>query len=508
MAKFRVFDGSTVSWNYPKIINSKREAMTRILFVTSEAHPLIKTGGLADVSGSLPKSLAELSQDVRILLPRYHDIQIPEGSSPLCRLMVDNCPVNLYETHLDASGIIAWLVDCPQYFGAPGNPYVDEQGQPWANIAERFALFCRIAVEVAMNRAHLNWQPEIVHCNDWQSGLIPAFLSQEQHRPTTVFTIHNLAYQGTFPKSTFKSLNIPNYFWNPNGLEYHKSLSFIKGGLAYADQITTVSPTYAQEIQTPEFGYGLEGLLNYRQDSLCGIVNGIDYQQWCPEQDIHISEHYNADNLLKKTVNKLALQQRLGLPVDKKIPLLGLIGRLVDQKGIDLIIDNLEALMKMNIQFVLLGSGVKKYEQALYRLAQKYPEKTAFTLGYDEPLAHQIEAGADIFLMPSKFEPCGLNQMYSQRYGTIPIVRRTGGLADTVTDTIPETIADKTATGIVFDQAESGALLEAIKRSLILYSNKRIWKQMQTSAMNRDFSWEVSANQYLHLYQRLLGNRT
>ncbi len=482
--------------------------MNKILFVTSEAHPLIKTGGLADVSGSLPKALAELSQDVRILLPRYHSIELPEGSIPISTLLVDNCQVSLYETQLDSSGIIVWLVDCPEYFGTPGNPYVDEHGIPWSNIAERFALFCRIAVEVAMNRTHMDWQPDLVHCNDWQSGLVPAFLSQEQHRPTTLFTVHNLAYQGTFPRSTFRSLNIPNYFWNPNGLEYYKSLSFIKGGLAYADQITTVSPTYAREIQTAEFGYGLEGLLTFRKDALCGIVNGIDYQHWNPEQDSYISEHYNADNLSKKQANKQALQQRMKLPIDKKIPVLGLIGRLVEQKGIDFIIDNLEALMTMNIQFVLLGSGAKEYENHLAKLAEKYPEKMAITLGYDEQLAHQIEAGVDIFLMPSTFEPCGLNQMYSQRYGTIPIVRRTGGLADTVTDTIPETIADKTATGIVFDQAESGALLEAIKRALILYSNKKIWRQIQISAMNRDFSWQNSAKHYLTLYQRLIDKKS
>lgn len=477
----------------------------KILFVTSEAHPLIKTGGLADVSSSLSKALAELSQDVRILLPRYHAIPIPENSSPLCSIMVDNCHVNLYQTQLDESGIIVWLIDYPEYFDIPGNPYVDEQGQAWTNIAERFALFCRVVVEVAMNRSHLDWQPDLVHCNDWQSGLVPAFLSQEQQRPATLFTVHNLAYQGTFPKKTFQTLNIPNYFWNPNGLEYYKSLSFIKGGLAYADQITTVSPSYAKEIQTPEFGFGLEGLLSFRKESLSGILNGIDYQQWNPELDPLIEAGYNADTLAKKALNKQALQQRFGLLVDKKIPLIGLIGRLVEQKGIDLIIDNLATIMTMNIQLVLLGSGSKEYENFFSMLVQEYPEKMAITIGYDEQLAHQIEAGADLFLMPSKFEPCGLNQMYSQRYGTIPIVRRTGGLADTVTDTIADTIADKSATGIVFDQAEPGALQEAIKRALILYSNKKIWRQMQHTAMNRDFSWQVSAQRYLDLYQQLIG---
>lgn len=478
--------------------------MKKILFVTSEAHPLIKTGGLADVSGSLPKALAELSQQVRILLPRYHNIAIPEHSEPLCRLTLDDKAVNIFQTQLDDSGIIVWLIDCPQFFGAPGNPYVDEHGQPWDNIAERYALFCRIAVEVAMNRTHMDWKPDLVHCNDWQSGLVPAFLSQEQDRPATVFTIHNLAYQGTFPKKTFQKLNIPNYFWNPNGLEYYKSLSFIKGGLAYADQITTVSPTYAREIQTPEFGYGLEGLLSFRNDALSGIVNGIDYQQWNPETDPSIKQNFNAEGLAGKQANKQALQQQFGLPVDKNIPLLCLISRLVEQKGIDLLIENLPAIIKMNVQFILLGAGAKEYENFLSKLAENFPDKVAITIGYDEPLAHQIEAGADIFLMPSKFEPCGLNQMYSQRYGTIPIVRRTGGLADTVTDAMPETIADKTASGIVFDQAEPGALLEAIKRALLIYANKRVWKQLQRTAMQRDFSWQISAKKYLDLYERMI----
>lgn len=482
--------------------------MRKILFCTSEVHPLIKTGGLADVSSSLSKALAQLSQEVRIILPRYHAIKLPAGNNPVCSLTINNHRADIYEVHLDASGIIVWLVDCPEYFGTQGNPYVNASGQAWSNLAERFALFCRVVVEVAMNRTYIDWQPDLVHCNDWQSGLVPAFLSQEQHRPATIFTIHNLAYQGTFPKSTFQSLNIPNYFWNPNGLEYYKSLSFIKGGLAYADQITTVSPTYAEEIQTTEFGYGLEGLLVYRKEALSGITNGIDYQQWNPKHDGFISEHYNAESLIKKQNNKQALQQRLGLPIDKIVPMLGLIGRLVEQKGIDIIIDNIVAIMAMNVQFVLLGSGIKEYEDHLTMLAIKYPSQMVINLGYDEALAHQIEAGVDIFLMPSKFEPCGLNQMYSQRYGTIPIVRRTGGLTDTVTDTTPETIANKTATGVVFDKPEAGALLEAIKRTLLLYSNKKIWKKIQINAMNMDFSWQVSGKKYLDLYRRAIAKRS
>ncbi|MFA6051707.1 MAG: glycogen synthase GlgA [Methylobacter sp.] len=473
----------------------------KVLFVTSEAYPLIKTGGLGDVSGSLPKALAELSQDVRLIIPNYQSIKTSEDVRFLCSLRIDNRDVDILETRMPETGVIAWLVDCPEYFDYPGNPYVDEQGNPWPDNAERFALLCRIAVEVAMNRAHLDWKADIVHCNDWQSGLVPALLSLEHDRPATVFTIHNMAYQGLFPGIIAASLNLPGQLLHSDGLEFHSMVSFIKGGLAYADRITTVSPTYALEIQTPSLGYGLEGLLTYRKDILSGIINGIDIEQWNPETDPYISQQYGAKSLAKKRLNKSALQNKLSLPVDDNIPVFGLISRLVEQKGIDLLIECLPDMIDMPLQFVLLGNGEHEFEQRLQDLAQLYPDKIAISIGYDESLAHLIEAGADIFLMPSRFEPCGLNQMYSQRYGTIPVVRKTGGLADTVVDTLPETIAKKTATGIVFNEASPGALLEAIKRAMILYSSASIWKQLQTNGMKKDFSWQQSAKQYLALYR-------
>jgi starch synthase len=474
--------------------------MKKILFVTSEAHPLIKTGGLADVLGSLPRALAELSQDVRIILPNYQSLNLTGDVWQVFSLRVDNRQINILETRLPDSDIPVWLVDCPEFFAYPGNPYTDPQGNPWPNNAERFALFCRIAVICAMDKIDQNWKPDIVHCNDWQSGLVPALLSLEKNRPATVFTIHNLAYQGLFPASRMVSLNIPGQLWNPEGLEFHNMLSFIKGGLAYADRISTVSPTYAQEIQTPTFGYGLEGLLHYRSDDLVGIINGIDTQQWNPETDGYIPQRYNLDSLHDKVHNKTALQQRMGLPVNAHVPLFGLISRLVEQKGIDLVMDCLTEMVGMPMQFALLGSGDKAVEQRLQSLAQTYPDKIAVTLGYDESLAHLIEAGADIFLMPSRFEPCGLNQMYSQRYGTIPIVRKTGGLADTVTDTSVETLDNGTASGIVFNDANSGALLEAIKRVMLLHHSTEQWRNMQINAMRKDFTWRNSAEAYLRLY--------
>jgi len=477
--------------------------MKKILFVTSEAHPLIKTGGLADVCGSLPKALAELSQDIKLIIPNYQALKTSENVRFLCSIRVDNRNINILETRMPDSHVTVWLVDYPAYYNYPGNPYVDENGDPWPINAERFALFCRVAVEAAMDRVHQDWKPDVVHCNDWQTGLVPALLSLEHDRPSTVFTIHNMAYQGLFPSNTAATLNLPGKLWHPAGLEFHEMLSFIKGGLVYADHITTVSPTYALEIQTSELGYGLEGLLDHRKEFLGGIINGIDLDQWNPETDPYITQHYTAATLNKKLLNKYELQRRFALPANERIPLFGLIGRLVEQKGIDLILECLPEMVTMDMQFVLLGSGDKGFEKQLQKLAHLYPDKISIIIGYDESLAHLIEAGADIFLMPSRFEPCGLNQMYSQRYGTIPIVRKTGGLADTVTDTLPETLAMHTASGIVFNEVSSGSLLEAIKRTLILYNSPDIWKNMQMNAMKKDFSWQRSAEQYLALYENL-----
>ncbi|MDD5322654.1 MAG: glycogen synthase GlgA [Methylococcales bacterium] len=477
--------------------------MKKILFVTSEAHPLIKTGGLADVSGSLPKALAEQGIDVRIIMPKYQAIKTTEQIYYKSTVRVNNADANLLETRLPGTEVIVWLVDYPEFFNLPGNPYVDENGDPWTNSAERFALFCRIAVEVAMNRSYLNWTPDIIHCNDWQSGLVPALLSLESNHPATVFTIHNLAYQGLFPKATHASLNLPSQLWNSNGVEFNGMLSFLKGGLAYSDRITTVSPTYAREIQTADFGYGLEGLLSYRKDGLTGIINGIDTENWNPETDPNISVHFDFSTLNKKLFNKTALQNKHSLPVDNNIPVFALVSRLVEQKGIELVLDCLPEMLTLPLQCVLHGVGDKSFEQQLNNFARAYPDKMAITIGYDEGLAHLLEAGADIFLMPSLFEPCGLNQIYSLRYGTVPIVRKTGGLADTVVDTLPETLNNKTATGFVFDEATSGTLMEAIKRALIVYNQPEIWKQLQTCGMHKDYSWNKSAKEYMALYELL-----
>jgi starch synthase len=477
--------------------------MKKILFVTSEAYPLIKTGGLGDVCSSLPKALTELGQDIRVLIPNYPSLKTVGELRFLCSLRIDNHPITILETTIPDSSVIVWLVDCPDLFNTLGNPYLDEQGIPWANNADRFTLFCRVAVEIAMDKVNRDWKPDIVHCNDWQSGLVPALLSMETDRPKTVFTIHNMAYQGLFPVEDIYSLNLPGQLWNPNGLEFYGMLSFIKGGIAYADRITTVSPSYALEIQTPAFGYGLEGLLAHRSDDLVGIINGIDTNEWNPETDPHITQHYNVHSLHEKRRNKTELQRRVNLPINEHIPLFGLISRLVEQKGIDMVIECLPDMVTLPMQLVLLGNGDKVFEQRLQNLARLYPDKIVIIIDYDESLAHLIEAGADVFLMPSRFEPCGLNQMYSQRYGTIPVVRKTGGLADTVVDTLPETLTNNSATGIIFKDANAGALLEAIKRTMLLYHNHDTWRQLQTNAMHRDFSWHSSAEQYIALYHSI-----
>ena len=477
--------------------------MKKILFASSEVHPLIKTGGLADVAGSLPRALAELGQDIRIVLPNYQSLKKTEDVRFISTVTVNPTDSNILETQLPGSNVIVWLVDCPALFNTPGNPYVDESGNPWDNIADRFSLFCRVIVEIAMDRGHLNWRPDVVHCNDWQTGLVPALLSLESNAPSSLFTIHNMAYQGMFPATTFNNLNLPLQLWHHDGLEFHEMLSFIKGGLSYANRITTVSPTYALEIQTPEFGYGLEGLLGHKHKVLSGIINGMDLDQWNPETDTAISEPYSFKTLANKMINKTSLQARSSLPVNKSVPLFGLISRLVEQKGIDLLIDCLTEMVDMPLQLVLLGSGDKSVERKLLDFARLYPKKVSVTIGYDEALAHQIEAGVDAFLMPSRFEPCGLNQMYSQRYGTIPIVRETGGLADTIEDALPKSLSNNTATGVSFKEVSSGALLEAIKRTMLLYHDKKTWKKIQIAAMEKDFSWQNSAKQYLALYQEI-----
>ncbi len=482
--------------------------MQKVLFATSEVYPLIKTGGLADVAASLPRALLKLGQDVKILLPAYASVlekAANTGFKDIAQFDIEGYSISLKQTRLPGTKVTVWLVDIPEFFDRPGNPYCGPDGNDWFDNHKRFYVFAKVAELIALDQLNLNWQPTIVHCNDWQTGLIPALLSLHAEHPATVFTIHNLAYRGLFSYQAFAELNLPEAFWHHERLEFYGQISFIKGGLAFADYITTVSPSYAQEIQRPEFGYGLDGLIRYRNDSISGILNGIDTDEWNPGTDPHLTSNYNRRTLGNKAKNKLALQEDLGLAINADTPLLGFVGRLVDQKGVDLILAQMNQLLSQNCQLIILGSGFPHYEQALKNIAAQHPTKVAVILGYNESYAHRIEASSDIFLMPSIFEPCGLNQMYSLRYGTLPLVHAVGGLRDTVFEEVQENISDQ-ANGFVFKDASAEGLFSAVQRAIALYQHKDQWKKLQLNAMSKDFSWDVSAKEYLAIYENLVTN--
>jgi len=481
-----------------------------ILFASAEAHPLIKTGGLADVAGSLPRAIRHLHHDIRIVIPAYQSVlKQAEKFTLVAHLELESVkqPVRILCGRLPGSNVTVYLVDSPEHFDRPGNPYTMKPGAEWPDNAERFTTFCRAIEALSLDAAGLDWQPDIIHCNDWQTALVLPLLDRHAVRPATIFTIHNLAYQGLFDWKIFKKLKLPADFWSMEAMEFHNQFSFIKGGLVYADWVTTVSPTYAEEIQTSKYGYGLEGLIGYRKDNLTGIVNGVDYSVWNPGRDILIPVQFTARSLTHKIENKQALQEHFKLPVDKTIPVFAVISRLVEQKGIDLILKIVPDLVKQKAQLIVLGSGDSKLETGIRDAVKKYPKQVAAHIGYDEALSHHIEAGADMFLMPSRFEPCGLNQIYSQRYGTVPIVRNTGGLADTVTDTTPETIESKTATGFSFNKAKAPALLKTVERALGYYRQPEIWQQIVCTGMKQDFSWKRSAQLYIELYETVLAQR-
>jgi starch synthase len=483
----------------------------KILFASSEAVPLIKTGGLGDVSGSLPLALHRLGHDVRVVIPAYADaIARVSDPEPVGTLPVPRAPgmVRLLESTLDDSMVPVYLVDAPGLYDRSGNPYVGPDGRDWSDNALRFATLCRVASEIALGHSSLGWQPDLVHANDWQTGLIAPFLADVAGRPATLFTIHNLSYQGLFDRPTFDALGLPAHWWSPQGLEFYNRLSFIKGGISLSDIVTTVSPTYAVEIRQPSLGYGLHGLLGYRADRLHGILNGIDYDLWDPATDLSIPQHFSADAFHDKRANKTRLQQVFGLEERADVALFGHVGRLVEQKGVDLILAVLPRLMAQpDAQLAILGSGSAVLEELIRAASAQYPGRVGVRLGYDEPLSHLVEAGSDLFLMPSRFEPCGLNQLYSLRYGTVPIVHRTGGLADTVVDATAENLAAGTATGFTFNHPTSDALWSAIARALELWHQPGIgWEQLAINGMRQDFSWATSARRYEELYQVAVGH--
>lgn len=482
----------------------------KVLFVASEVYPLIKTGGLGDVAYSLPHALHAQGVDIRLVVPGYrallHQLEQVRILGWLELRGAEGIhSARILETQHPDFAFPLWVVDCPPLFDRAGNPYVSASGQDWPDNAERFTVFSRIAALLGEDALNLGWQPGVVHLHDWQTGLTAAFLHEQAARPRIVFTIHNLAYGGYFSHGDFVRLQMPSHWWHSEGVEFHGGFSMLKAGIVYADAVTTVSPTYAKEICTPEFGYGLDGLLRAHQSKLYGILNGIDTRVWDPASDVHLPAHFSASRINPgKPRNKRALLQRFLGPVNDtqlSAPVLGLVGRLVEQKGVDWVLAAIPVLLaETDVRFVLLGSGQTVYEQKLARLAKKHPERVLVEIGYDEPLAHLIEAGADIFLMPSRFEPCGLNQMYSLRYGTPPVVFKTGGLADTVVNVSEATLADGSANGFVFERPGAVAFLGAIRRALKLLRQPVLWRRVQQTGMRQSFDWEQSARHYLSLY--------
>jgi starch synthase len=479
-----------------------------VLFVSPECAPIAKVGGLADVSASLPPALRALGIDARLLLPGYPGVlAAAKDAREIARLTVlpSSIEVRLLEEKLP-SGVPMIILDSPQLFQRGGGPYQDPDGEDWPDNAERFGALSRIAAILGGAASPLDWRPQVIHCNDWPAALAPAYLRYAPPpRAATVMTIHNLAFQGNVDPEWVALLGLPPSSLAVDGLEFHGRMSFLKAGLFYSDAITTVSPTYAREVQSAELGFGLEGLLRHRRESLFGILNGIDTVLWDPKTDPHIARQYGADTLDEKWINKKALQGRLKLPADPDIPLLGIVSRLTHQKGADLLAEAAQGLAELPVQLAVLGTGEREMEEALRAAASKYPERIAVIIGFDEELAHLVEAGADMFLMPSRFEPCGMNQMYSQRYGTPPVARATGGLVDTVSDYSPGALADGRATGFLFREPTAAALLAAVRRALTVYRNRRNWRALQRNAMARDFGWKPAAREYAGIYARLVG---
>ena len=480
-----------------------------ILFATSEMAPWVKTGGLGDVAAALPAALHRARHDVRVLIPAYPALRkaFPQAAL-LAELpaLAPALPPSRLLAAATASGLPLLLLDCPQLFDRPGNPYLDAHGQDWADNGTRFGLLSRVAALLGQAASPLAWRPDVVHLNDWQSALAPAWLHYEGGAASVV-TVHNIAFQGNFGADLLPALGLPADAWRFDGVEYHGQLSFLKAGLQLATLISTVSPTYAREIQDEAFGYGLAPLLRHRSGALRGILNGVDTALWNPASDPALAAPYAANRLAAKRQNKRALQSEMGLTMADDRPLFGIISRLTEQKGLDLMLTQGEGITHLPAQLALLGSGDKTMEAGFSDLAKRFPGQIAVKLGFDEALAHRIEAGADCFLMPSRFEPCGLNQMYSLRYGTPPIVRATGGLADTVIDVSEATLADKTANGFVIAEATPHALWLALERATRCWHDRKLWQRIQQNGMRRDFSWEHAAHDYVTLYRDAIAAR-
>jgi starch synthase len=474
-----------------------------ILFVASEVAPWSKTGGLGDVAGALPRALAARGHSVSVVSPRYYTIDVREpGFEPLHRAVSVRGELTTLWRHR-ARGVDFYFVENDRYYASRRGLYGDAHGD-YGDNAERFAYLSRAALAAP---AALGFRPRIIHLNDWETGLVPYLLRNEHRedpslaRTRTVFTIHNLAYQGIFSKHVVPALGLPWTVFRYEAMEFYDHLSFMKAGLTFADALTTVSPTYAREIRTREGGVELDAVLRHRAGDLTGILNGIDVDEWDPARDPHLAAPYSAEDLSGKATDKAELQRELRLPVRPEVPLIGMVGRLAEQKGIDLVTAVLARLATLDVQLAVLGSGQRNLESTFVRASREHPQRVAARIGFDEGLAHRIEAGADLFLMPSRFEPCGLNQMYSLRYGTVPVVRAVGGLEDTVEDHDGK---DR-GTGFKFREYHPRALWAALMRALDVYRDRDAWRGLLLRGMAQDNSWDRSAKGYEEVYRRLVG---
>ncbi len=478
----------------------------KILFATPECAPFVKTGGLGDVSAALPAMLAQLGHDVHLLMPAYRGMKVSgEIGDGVDLPAYSHWPAaQLVPVRLD-NGVTLLLLACPSLYQRAGGPYADAGGHDYADNALRFGLLARVAAQLGTVHSPLRgWVADVVHANDWPCGLAPLYLAQSRlispHEPTAtaILTIHNLAFQGVFPLGTSDLLGIPHHWRGMDGVEFWGQLSMLKAGVQFADAITTVSPSYAREIQTEQHGAGFDGILRARASRLRGILNGIDGKLWDPARDPLLEHHFSRDAPQGKAQCKAALQARAGLPANAQALLCAVVSRLTQQKGIDLVLGALPRLLAAGGQLVVLGQGAPELQRALTEAARQFPKQVAVTLGFDEALAHLIEAGADAFLMPSRFEPCGLNQMYSQAYGTPPIVAPVGGLLDSVVDASAD---PERGTGFVMNACDAAGLEDALARTFAAWKQPQRWRRIQANGMARDFGWEDSAIRYLEVYR-------
>jgi starch synthase len=475
----------------------------RILYVSTEVFPALKTGGLADVNAALPTALIEAGADVRLLLPAFPAIVQAAGALvPVLGLKspFGDADVRILRGHL--SGVPAYLIEAGRFYTRPGNPYVDEAGRDWPDNYLRFALLGWVAARFGDGTID-RWRADIVHAHDWHAALAPAYLAAGGgERAGSVYTVHNLGYQGEFAAEKFAELGLPAHFFAMHGLEFYGRLNFMKAGLHFSDRITTVSPSYAREMQTPEFGCGMDGLLRSRASVLSGILNGVDYKIWNPAGDPTTAASYDRNNPQGKIHCKAALRSELGL-ASSSGPLFGVVSRLIAQKGLDLVLEILPEIVARGGQLALLGSGDTALENGFRTAAAMHPRAVSVRVQYDEGLAHRIIAGSDVALIPSRFEPCGLTQLYALAYGTLPLVRRVGGLADTVCDVEADTLLAATATGFVFEEASASGLRGALGRVFDLWSSPGRWASVRRAAMQKDFGWAPAARRYIELYREL-----